>query len=79
MKIILHTEPYELLRKHVPVDGPAYAALLTARKVEGRATPFDQYWFDCTDVDADLYLAIAEELFPEYVKEIDRAVAQAVR
>ena len=46
MRIILHTEAYELLRAHVPPDTPAYAALVAATKFKGKSFVFDQYWID---------------------------------
>ena len=77
MKICLHTEVYELLRKHVPLQSPAYAALLAATKIIGHSFMFDQYWIEATDVDADMYLAAAEEFFPERISELETAIATA--
>ena len=79
MKICLHTEAYELLRKHVPLESPSYAALLAATKIIGHSFMFDQYWIECSDVDGDMYLAAAEEFFPERLPEMENAIAVAAK
>jgi hypothetical protein len=75
MKIVLHAEAYELLREHVPPDSLAYVALLSATKIAGQSPVFDQFWIQCSDLDADMYLAAVQQFFPERVKEIEDAVA----
>ena len=78
MKICLFTEAYELLLKHVPIESTAYAALLVARKIKGQSSSvFDQFYIGCSDVDGDMYLAAAEEFFPERLREIESAIAVA--
>jgi hypothetical protein len=75
MKICLFTEAYELLRKHVPVQTPAHAALIAAKKASGHSSSvFDLFYVQCSDVDADMYLAAAEEFFRERLREIESAV-----
>jgi hypothetical protein len=78
VRISFHTDCYKLLLKHVPVTTPAYAALINAIKVEGENKASDQYGFECSDLDADIYLATAEEFFPECINEVENAVSQAV-
>jgi hypothetical protein len=79
MKIILYIEAYELLRAHIPPDTPAYTALLAATIFKGRSSMFDQYWIECGDVEAEMYLAAAEQYFPERVEEIQSAIPTATR
>jgi hypothetical protein len=75
MRIILHSEAYELLREHVPPDSLAYLSLVSATKIAGESSAYDQFWIQCSDVDADMYLAAAQQFFPERVKEIEDAIA----
>jgi hypothetical protein len=76
MKICVHSEAYELLRKHVSLETPAYAALLAGTKIEGQSSiVFDQYWIECSDLDAGVYLAAAEEFFPEHLAELESTIA----
>jgi hypothetical protein len=59
------SEAYELLLKNVPRETPAYAALLATTKIKGHSSVvFDQFCIKCSDVDADMYLAAAEEFSP---------------
>jgi hypothetical protein len=78
MKISLTTDCYVLLLTNVPQDTEAFAALTKATKDDGR-NPVDEFYLDCSEVDGEMFLAAAEEFFPERIRELERAVERAVR
>lgn len=79
MKIALGTNSYSLLLKHVRPDNIGYMPLTTATKVDGLVNTVDEFWIDCSESDADAYLAIARTQFPECTREIEQAIVNAKR
>jgi hypothetical protein len=60
----------------VPETTPAYAALASATELHGGTREGD-FRVQCTEVDADLYLASAEQFFPDCLSELKTAIAKA--
>jgi hypothetical protein len=79
MTLVLTTEVYELLCRHVEPATAVYAALLTAAKIEGPSCAADQFWVECDDSDALVYWRVAKERFPDHVKAIEIAINSAIR
>jgi hypothetical protein len=79
VKIVLTAKCYELLLNHVPVDTDAYAPLAQAVQLEAIISNPNEFAIECSQLDADLYLATAEQFFPECITDVERAVAQATR
>ena len=79
MNILLPAKCYELLLKHVPVDTDAYAPLAKAAQLDAIIRNPNELAVDCSEIDGELYLATAEQFFPECISEIERAIAQAIR
>jgi hypothetical protein len=78
VKILLSTKCYELLLQHVPVDTDAYPPLAEAVQLDAIIRNPNEFAVECSELDGELYLATAEQFFPECVKDIERAMAQAI-
>ena len=79
MKICISLKPYSLLLKHVPPDNIAYSRVSSALKIDGSLNTLDTFWLDCSESGADAFLAIARTNFPECAREIEQAIAHALR
>jgi hypothetical protein len=80
MKISISLKPYSLLPKHVPPDNIAYRPVTFALKIDGLINnTLDTFWLDCSESEADACLAIARTNFPECTREIEQAIAHALR
>jgi hypothetical protein len=75
--MVVRTECYDLLLEHVPVTTPAFAALADATKLSGNLAGVAEFRVKCTEVDGDMYLATAEQFFPERLAELQGAIARA--
>ena len=79
MNICINAEVFKKLTEHVPRDRPAYARLEKATKLDGSITKPDEYWIDCSEQEADLYLATARTHFSHLSREIEYAISTAAR
>jgi hypothetical protein len=66
MKISFTTDSYVLLLTTVPPDSEAFAALTKATKVDSPGA-VDEFSVECSEVDAQLFLAVTQESFPKRV------------
>jgi len=79
MKICISRNPYSLLLKHVSPDNIAYRPVTSALKIGGSVNTLDTFWLDCSESEADALLAIARTDIPECTREIEQAIAHALR
>ena len=79
MKISISLKPYSLLLRHVRPDTIAYRPVASALKIDGSLNTLDTFWLDCSESEADAFLAIARTNFPECTREIEQAIAHALR
>jgi hypothetical protein len=79
VNILLPAKCYELLLKHVPVDTDAYPPLAKAVQLHAIINNPSELAVDCSELDGELYLATAEQFFPECISDIERAITQAIR
>jgi hypothetical protein len=77
MKISLSTDCYVFLLTTVPPDTEPFAALTKARRRDGRSNR-DEFLVGCSEADARMFLAAAQELFPKHIKEVELAINQNV-
>ena len=79
MKICITAKPYSLILEHIRSDNLAYNAVKSALKIEGGITSLDDFWIDCSESEADEILAMARTNFPPFTREIEDAIAHALR
>ena len=79
MKISIGLKPYSLLLKHVPPDTIAYRPVTSALKIDGSLNTLGTCWIDCSESEADEILAMARTNFPPFTREIEEAIAYALR
>ena len=60
-------------------DNLAYKAVKSALTIEGVMKPLDDFWIDCSESEADEILAMARTNFPPFTREIEDAIAHALR
>ena len=79
MKICLKAEPYLKLLDYVLQGSPEYSPLDQAVKIDGGTNTSDEYWVDCSEQQADLYLQTAQNHFSTFVRDIGYAIRTSRR
>ena len=77
MILSISANAYSLLREHVrPVDF-GYSPLITATKISCSVNGVAEFWIDCSESEAESYLAIARINIPQAKREIEQAIVEA--
>ena len=64
--------------KHVPPDNIAYRPVTSALQIGGSVNTLDTFWLDCSESEADAFLAIAHTNFPKCTRKIEQPIAHAL-
>ena len=77
MILSISANAYSLLREHVRPDDFGYSALITATRVSSSVKGMAEIWIDCSESEAESYLAVAQTNIPQHKREIEQAIDEA--
>ena len=78
MIISISAIAYSLLRNHIRPDYVGYLPVIAATKISSSVNGVAEFWIDCSESEAEAYLAIARKNRFMRKREIEQAIAQAM-